>query len=329
MARTYSVGVGSNEIADRRGVVRDDLATGRKRYEVIKDLMVGISSDGLTNRGAELGRVRGCQADHRLAVDTMPVSNMYTNRGVWIHAVSVLRPRAGARLACGFVGSQGRLGALVQMGALASYPSDPYTKFLGTNSTLDVLGQEAGHRWMSFVRVAQNGTASDEILGRDLAHWSFFMDSDASDMEGNDIMDLGSGRFFETVGATSRFSALDQYLMGLIPPEQVGPMFFVRNASSDTTRVNPSSNPRIGVEFGGDRVDFTVDDIIAVEGERRPSAQDSNKTFNMAFVLLAPPDRPARAESIAKLQGIAREWVKYFSQATDGHGRVSTKINKR
>ena len=49
-----------------------------------------------------------------------------------------------------------------------------------------------------------------------MAHWSFFMDSDASVMEGNDIEDLGGGSF-RTVDAVRRYSRLDQYAMGLIP----------------------------------------------------------------------------------------------------------------
>lgn len=226
-------------------------------------------------------------------------------------------------------GSDGRLESLVQMGPLGQYPNDPHLKFLGTNSTLDVLGQEAGHRWLAFVRLMQDGQMSEEILGRALAHWSFFMDSDSSDMEGNDIEDQGTGRFFSTVGATSRFSALDQYIMGLIPPEEVGPMFFVRNASGDGTNVTPASAPRIGVDFGGERVDFTVDDIIAFEGERVPSSEDAKKTFKMAFVLVAQQGRPASDESIDRLQTIAKEWVKYFKTATDGNGAVKTKIKKR
>ncbi len=228
-----------------------------------------------------------------------------------------------------FVGSEGRLESMLQMGALDSYPDDPYDKFLGTNSTLDVLGQEAGHRWLAFVRLALDGEMSTEHLGRAQSHWSFFMDSDASDMEGNDIEDLGTGRFFTTIGATSRFSSLDQYIMGLIPPEDVGPQFFVRNAVGDGVNVNPSSAPRIGVDFGGERVDFSVNDVIAMEGVRVPSAANARKTFKMAFVLVAEQGRPARAESIAKLKTIAKEWVKYFAAATDGNGKISIKLKKK
>ena len=62
---------------------------------------------------------------------------------------------------------------------------------------------------------------SRALLGRDEAHWSFFFASDASVMEGNDIEDLGGG-VFRTVGAVSRYSALDQYAMGLRAESSVG-----------------------------------------------------------------------------------------------------------
>ena len=187
-------------------------------------------------------------------------------------------------------GSDGRLESFVQMGSLRNYPSDPDQDvgLLGTNSTMDVLGQEAGHRWLAFPLINEGGSVSDEVLGRDLSHWSFFFDSDASDMEGNDIMDLG-GDNFETVDATSGFSALDQYFMGLIPPEEVGPMFFVRNG----TDFQPGSPPSIGETFRGQRVDITIQNFIDFEGERVPAAKKAPKTFKMAFVLLAKQGSPA------------------------------------
>ncbi len=226
-----------------------------------------------------------------------------------------------------FVGSDGRLRSLVQMGELFRYPSDPNSNVLGigSNSTLDVLGQETGHRWLAFPRLRLNGASSDSLLGRDSAHWSFFLDSDASDMEGNDIMDLGGGQF-ETVDATSRFSALDQYIMGLIPPEEVGPQFFVTRASAAQ---QPESAPQVGVRFSGTRVDFTIDDLIAEEGPRVPAAADAPKTFKMAFILVAAEGQPARATAIARLKLYANAWVQYFKDATDGNGSVSIKLKKR
>jgi hypothetical protein len=112
-------------------------------------------------------------------------------------------------------GSAGRLRSLVVMDWLGKYPDNPSQKFLGENNTVSVLGQECGHRWLAFLEFRDHtGQRSQALLGRDLAHWSFFFDSDASVMEGNDIEDLTGGSF-RTVAAVQRYSRHDQYAMGL------------------------------------------------------------------------------------------------------------------
>lgn len=219
-------------------------------------------------------------------------------------------------------GSAGRLSSYLQMGALANYPARPRETFLGTNSTLDVLGQEAGHRWLAFVRFEDAGGApSGELLGRDFAHWSFHHDTDASDMEGNDIADNGNGTF-TTVGATSRYSALDRYLMGLIPPGQVPEFFFVRDPSSHV----PQSEPEIGVTFSGTRVEVGIDDVIAAEGPRVPASADAPKRFGMAFVLLTTDGQEPSPGAVSQLDRIRRKWKGYFRRATDRSGRVVSRL---
>ena len=107
------------------------------------------------------------------------------------------------------------------MDRVAKWGDDPNAKILGENTALAVIAHETGHRWLTQFQFNDGrGSLSDAMLGRQRAHWSFFMDSDASVMEGNDIEDLGGGQF-RTVDAVKRFSRLDQYLMGLIPPGSV------------------------------------------------------------------------------------------------------------
>ena len=81
------------------------------------------------------------------------------------------------------------------MDFLGKYPNDPETEFLFSNSTLEVFGQENGHRWLAFPRVAIAGQPQNLLLGRADSHWNFYMDTDASCMEGNDIRDNGDGTF--------------------------------------------------------------------------------------------------------------------------------------
>ena len=115
---------------------------------------------------------------------------------------------------------------------IGKYPEDPLQKFLGENSTVSVLGQEVGHRWLAYLEFRDHtGARSEALLGRDQAHWSFFFDSDASVMEGNDIEDQGGGPF-RTTAAVKRFSRLDQYAMGLVSASQVPTFFYVENPTN-------------------------------------------------------------------------------------------------
>jgi hypothetical protein len=171
--------------------------------------------------------------------------------------------------ASGDFGSAGRLRSFTMMDFIGKYPEDPLQTFLGENSTVSVLGQEAGHRWLAFLEFRNHtGMRSEALLGRDQAHWSFFMDSDASVMEGNDIEDLGGGSF-RTVGAVTRYSLLDQYAMGLVPESQVPTFFYVDNPVNVSGSRDASSAPQIGVTFNGTRRDVLIQDGAALQLTRR------------------------------------------------------------
>jgi hypothetical protein len=220
-------------------------------------------------------------------------------------------------------GSKGRLRSFVQMGTLSHYPDDPEATFLGTNNTLDLLGQESGHRWLAFLHFMDgNGQPSQALLGRDLAHWSFCHDTLASDMEGNEIRDDGGG-LFSTIDATERYSPLDQYAMGLIGPGDVPPFFFVDPCT------NPAAAPEVGVSLQGQRVDVSIDQIIAAEGPRVPAANKAPHSFNMAFIVVGPPGEAPSDDAIAHVDRIRAAWEPYFAQATDGRGSVHTALKLR
>jgi hypothetical protein len=221
-------------------------------------------------------------------------------------------------------GSNSRLQSLLAMNQLAEFPDDPDTVFFGTNSTINIMGQEAGHRWLAYPRFRDNnGQNSTSLLGRDDAHWSFFFNSEASVMEGNQIDDLGSGNF-QTTAATDRYSKLDQYIMGFRDPSQIGSMFYVDNVSG-TTRT-PSSAPAIGVTFRGTRQNVTVNDIIATEGPRIPTVAAAPKLFKQAFILLVQRGTSPSATEVAKLDRIRQRWQAFFVQATDGLGTADTSL---
>jgi len=223
-------------------------------------------------------------------------------------------------------GSAGRLRSVVMMDTLGKYPSDPRARVLGENSTLSVLGQEAGHRWLAFLKFRDvNRQASDALLGRDLAHWSFFMDSGASVMEGNDIEDLG-GANFRTVGAVSRYSLLDQYAMGLVPASQVPDFFYVESPVNVQPPREQDDDPQTGVTFSGTRRVVSIDDVIDVMGPREPSSGSSPRVHRQAFLYILSSGRSLDRSQADKVDGIRRAWETFFSRAVDGRARVETRL---
>ncbi|HVL66228.1 MAG TPA: hypothetical protein VM364_03075 [Vicinamibacterales bacterium] len=223
-------------------------------------------------------------------------------------------------------GSGGRLRSFAMMDWIGKYPDDPAQKFLGENTTLSVLGQEVGHRWLAFLEFRDHtGARSDQLLGRGESHWSFFFDSDASVMEGNDIQDLGGGSF-RTVGAVSRYSLLDQYAMGLVDASEVPTFFYVQNPINVIPSRTRESSPQVGVTFNGTRRDVHINDVIAVHGPRVPSAAEAPKVHRQAFVYVVSAGRTPNTAHVTKIDQIRRAWETFFRNATDGRMQAITTL---
>ena len=248
-----------------------------------------------------------------------------TARGVFSYEFTVANEVAGIGVdiydSSRDFGSRGTLRSIVNMDALSKFPDDPRQRFLGENNALSVMGQECGHRWLAYMEFRDGATNSEELLGRDQAHWSFFFDSDASNMEGNDIQDLGGGAF-RTVGAVSRYSALDQYAMGLRAASDVPPMFVVTRVMTD---LSAEDAPRIGVDIRGTRKDVRIEDIVAAMGPRRPDTSTAQKVFRQAFLFVVTQPRET-VDDIAKLERFRSAWETYFSESTDRRGTVNARL---
>jgi len=144
-------------------------------------------------------------------------------------------------------------------------------------------------------------------------------------MEGNDIEDLGGGSF-RTVGAVQRYSLLDQYVMGLIPPSRVPPFFYVENPTNMSANRTAGSSPEVGVTFNGTRREILMEDILDVHGARSPSAADSARVHRQAFIFMVSAGRPQDAAAISKIDLIRRSWEAFFLDATDRRMRAITAL---
>ncbi len=125
--------------------------------------------------------------------------------------------------------------------------------------------------------------AADILLGRQRAHWSYFVQSGGSPMEGNNWVEIGPG-VFRADPPTRRFSPVDLYFMGLLPASAVPPFFVIVNPDVmgqldlGGNVINRESTPEIGgrtsIVIRGRRLTYTIDDILAANGVRDPAYRD-------------------------------------------------------
>jgi hypothetical protein len=226
-------------------------------------------------------------------------------------------------------GSAGKLEGVLNMNSLSQYPLNPDEIFFGTNSTMGIFGQEGGHRWLAFVEFRESGRNSTELLGRGQAHWSFFFDSDASVMEGNNWRDNGDGTF-TTDAATNTYNHLDEYMMGLRPPSEVPDFWFIRNPSLQNPCFGEgpqSCSPQLDLTTSGTKVNVSLNQIIQAEGQRSPAFGTAPNTFRYAFIMIVPAGLDPTPRDLMQLDAIRRRWESFFSEATGGRGTAITRLN--
>lgn len=254
-------------------------------------------------------------------------SRTLISRGVFAFENNIKNVDAGTGVAIDDLsaqfGSAGRLESVVMMDALSKYSTVPGARINGEDTSLSLIGHEVGHRWLASALFKDGDRVSDEMLGRDLAHWSFFLDTDGSFDEGNEITDLGGGQF-RTAGASLGYGPLDEYLMGLRRPEEVPPLLLVR-APSGTSPLDPGRDPQTNVTFQGTRKDVTIADIVAALGPRSPAASTRLAPWRQAFVYVSVGG-PADPAAIAKLDQLRAQWEPFFGAAVEGRRAVDTRL---
>lgn len=186
---------------------------------------------------------------------------------------------------------------------------------------------EVGHRWGARVHARIDGADSTELLGRDLQHWSYFLDSGGSPLEGNVWTDLGAGVYqADTPLGPGTFSPLDLYAMGVLPAAQVGPQRLLRPgaappatdclggtlaAASPPQSCGPYQTPATPVSF-------TIDDVVAVEGERDPPAGAAPVTVDVAVMVLASGTKPLDVAGCQAMADAVPARIADFAMASGG-----------
>ncbi|HWV38294.1 MAG TPA: thrombospondin type 3 repeat-containing protein [Vulgatibacter sp.] len=200
-----------------------------------------------------------------------------------------------------------------------------------------VLGQEVGHRWGAFLTHFDRTTLlrSKELLGRDDAHWSYWLNSGGSPLEGNRWIDEGDGNFRIEHAAFSKYSDFDLYAMGVMDDPEVRPTFFIRPRGCPGSRdCSKSTAPESGLlRVEGERVDVALYDVQDDLGFRDPPFGEATRTSRQIFVFnsikdaepnIAPPE-----VAIRKTEAVRKYWNEYFYEATFTRMRSITTVSGR
>ena len=193
-----------------------------------------------------------------------------------------------------------------------------------------IFNHELGHFWLAYPFVDLGAGREDALLGRQLAHWSYFVHTGGSPMEGNAWIDNGDGSFTTDPTVSGDFSDLDLYLMGMLPAEQVAP-FFVIDPIESFGR-GPASNPdHFALEpesttILGDRIDVTVSDIIASEGPVSPGPGEAPTSFRLLTLVVAGPEEVLSERNVQRIRALQSEFVTYWSEGTRQLSSVSFEL---
>jgi subtilase family serine protease/flagellar hook assembly protein FlgD/fibronectin type 3 domain-containing protein len=212
-------------------------------------------------------------------------------------------------------GSAAKLQGYIDMAAMSRYEFKP--RDVRYEASLDVLAHELMHRWGAHLRYRDAGGAtSSALIGREDAHWSFFLDSDASTLYGNDWRLRPDGRY-ESVAVRRRYSSLDLYAAGFAAPGEVAPVTLIRNGDGDA-----NAFPQLGAITGGQPETVTIEQIVAANGARVPAAADAPKEFRAALLLLTRPGETVTPELLYSLESFRTRFQQRFAQMTDGRARL-------
>lgn len=223
----------------------------------------------------------------------------------------------------GEYGSAKTLESVVMMDSFSKYSSSPTDRVLREETTLSVLAHEVGHRWLATARFSDGGTASMELLGRQQAHWSFYMHSSGSHDEGNQIEDLGGGAF-RTGPTSQRYGPLDQYLMGVRPAAEVPPFFFIRSPVLDGAQTAERA-PQSNVDIKGTKKEVTIENVIAAMGPRSPAPAQNPAPWRIAF-LYVTDGSALDADAVALVDRIRSQFEAYFEGSTEGRFSIDTRL---
>ncbi len=195
-----------------------------------------------------------------------------------------------------------------------------------------IFTHEVAHTWGAFVSYDRDGQRQQLSEG---PHWPRWLHTPAafhppgnpadfgfSVLGGFYWRDNGDGTYTSEFGRWGNlaFSWLDLYLMGLAAASEVPDLFILRNPKPVDGR-RPT--------YRAEKETISIEQIIAAEGPRKPSAAQSQKDFNAGFVYLLEAGQ-APSGSLLDLHARQRdEVVDHWALITGGRSRLTTSVGPR
>jgi uncharacterized protein (TIGR03437 family) len=227
-------------------------------------------------------------------------------------------------------GSTSRLRSVLNMGRVDNYPSDPNrlvpARSASQDTPLTVLGHEAGHLFNAFASVRDPKDPTNKVmLGFGGSHWAFTFDSEASLDEGEQIVDrtVGVSPRFVTAQVSQGYSPLDQYLMGFQQSGSVPPVFVVTGSG-----FSPLGHPISGVSLSGDRLDISVDDVIAAEGRRTPDWTVAQRRYRFGFILLVPAGSTPPDSQVQQIDTYRQQFPAAYAKFATNNASADVTLNR-
>jgi hypothetical protein len=260
--------------------------------------------------------------------------------------VSGLGPRMDVGLRLEDFCSQGRLQVTwhqpVWVGAVQAQERHPNGSYAGYNMAVAQIGHELAHRWSTRTRAIVNGETIELRGPHDpwgmsgATHWPqsvhapvafpYSRPVEASIMGGANWKDNGDGTFTllanGVMNPASGYSYLELYLMGLLPASGVPDFFILRNQR------NAGRSPEGNTIVAAEKVRITIQDVIAHNGPRAPSYENSPKALNTAIVAVTLHGRQPTPAMLTQLEGIGAAWIDYWSKVTGGVSTMSTSADR-
>jgi hypothetical protein len=163
------------------------------------------------------------------------------------------------------------------------------------------------------------------LLGRQALHWSYFLDTGGSPLEGNAWTWVGGQSYRASTPFELRaFSDLDLYLMGVLPAADVTPERLLSSSARRTdclsARLTAASPPQScgPIELAAYAETIDVRAVVDAEGPRIPAADPTPRHVDVAVIVLESGQDAFDATHCESLAAALNDRFVDFGQASRG-----------